>query len=135
MYNEITKISDNDLLCDLNFYGYRLVTYDTYRVDSLGKSILGYFFYDKQGALLFSGEDFACSPVHSIDSLECCASLLTFLTLRIGDTDSEYFANYTEAQLNFANSSDCEMMQGELAIAEESDCEYTLQDILQDWKK
>lgn len=135
MYNEIQKINENDLLCDLNFNGYRLVTYDTNRMIQYIKHVLGYFFYDPKGELLFSGEDFACSPCHAVDSLECCSSLLTFLTLRIGDTDKEYFANYTDAQVEFASSSDCETMQCDLSVCEESDSAFSLQDILQDWQK
>lgn len=52
--------------------------------------------------LLFTGEDYGCSPMHAIDSNESVRSLLGFLTLRPGDTDREYFDRYTPAQLDFA---------------------------------
>ena len=52
---------------------------------------------------LFEGEDFGCSPLHAIDSDETIAALLGFLTLRPGDTDSEYFADYTPRQLEFCD--------------------------------
>ena len=133
MFDNSDFENDNNLLCDLNFHGYRLVTYDLQKVDRMGKSKLSYYFYDKTGKLLFSGSDFACSPCHAIDSLETCTALLGFLTLRIGDTDREYFQFYTKDQLDFANSSDCESMQAELSMVEESDCEYTLEDILKPW--
>lgn len=53
--------------------------------------------------LLFEGEDFGCSPMHAIDSDECVAAIMSFLTLRPGDTDREYFEDYTEAQLDYCS--------------------------------
>ena len=52
---------------------------------------------------IFDGSDFGCSPMHAIDSDDTVAALMTFLTLRPGDTDAEYFDNYTSAQLEFAD--------------------------------
>lgn len=81
---------------------FTLNTWDTGQTDHLGKSILRYQF--QQGdKLLFEGEDFACSPMNAIDSDESVRALLSFLTLRPGDTDSEYFENYTQEQLDFAS--------------------------------
>lgn len=51
--------------------------------------------------LLFEGDDFGCSPLDAIDSDGCVRSLMTFLTLRPGDTDEEYFADYTDAQHDY----------------------------------
>jgi hypothetical protein len=83
---------------------FTLMTYDAYRTDRMGKSILRYALIDdKTGSTIFQGEDFACSPMNAIDSDESLRALLTFLTLRPGDTDAEYFENYTQAQLDFAN--------------------------------
>jgi len=53
--------------------------------------------------LIFEGEDFGCSPCDAVDSDTCALSLMTFLTLRPGDTDAEYFDKYTPRQLQFAN--------------------------------
>ena len=83
------------------FKPYFLTMWDTHRTDSLGKSILGYEL-KHNGEVLFTGEDFSCSPMHCIDSDACVNSLMTFLCLSPGDTDAEYFAGYTEAQLDFA---------------------------------
>jgi hypothetical protein len=44
--------------------------------------------------VLFQGEDFAGSPLHTDDLDETVAALLSFLSLRPGDTDREYFDNY-----------------------------------------
>ena len=81
---------------------FTLNTWDTGRIDHLGKSIIRYQFQhgDK---LLFEGSDFACSPMNAVDSDECVRALLSFLTLRPGDTDAEYFTDYTQEQLDFAN--------------------------------
>ncbi len=54
-------------------------------------------------ALLFEGNDFRCSPLDGIDSDDCVKILMGFLTLRPGDTDREYFQNYTPAQLEYCS--------------------------------
>jgi hypothetical protein len=59
---------------------------------------------------LFSGNDFGVPPGKCEDTLEAVRGLLTFLTLRPGDTDSDYFANYTPAQMKFAQG-DAEELQ------------------------
>lgn len=80
---------------------FRLELFDTNQRDTYGKWILGYEFYCED-TLVFEGEDFCCSPCHSVDSNRTVASLLTFLALRPGDTDREYFDTYTEQQMDFA---------------------------------
>ena len=67
-----------------------------------GKWILGYEFY-QDDELIFSGQDFHCSPMYAIDSYDSAMSLMGFLTLRPGDTDSEYFDEYTTRQLEFCD--------------------------------
>lgn len=53
---------------------------------------------------LFEGEDHGC-PMHTgVDSDDAVRSVMNFLTLKPGDTDSDYFAGYTEAQLEYCNS-------------------------------
>src|SRR5215467_12574331 len=83
--------------------GFKLTLTDTGRTDHYGKSVLGYVFSDG-GSVIFEGEDFACSPLHSIDSDAAVAGLLSFLSLRPGDTDAEYFESYTPAQLEWADA-------------------------------
>lgn len=88
--------------------GYRLELFDTHRTDSDGKSILSYALHDEQYESdpepVFIGADFHCSPLHAIDSDATVASLLGFLSLRPGDTDSEYFETYSPEQLNWAGA-------------------------------
>lgn len=81
---------------------FRLELFDTYQC-IYGRSRLAFqFFYGE--ALIFEGDDFCPSPLHSIDSNNTVASLLAFLSLRPGDTDPDYFQDYTPAQLSFALS-------------------------------
>ncbi len=72
---------------------------------STGQYKVGYAFCHT-GSLtpLFIGEDYGCSPFNAIDSDAALVGLLGFLTLRPGDTDSEYFESYTETQLDWAVS-------------------------------
>lgn len=89
--------------------GFRLELYDTFRSDSMGKSILAYELYDGD-ELIFEGEDYHCSPLHSIDGDDALAGLLCFLSLRPGDTDSEYFESYTPRQREWAESGRAETL-------------------------
>jgi hypothetical protein len=87
--------------------GFTLTTWDTHRTDNMGKSILGYRLADR-GTELFQGEDFRCSPMHAIDSLHTVEAILSFLTLKPGDTDADYFDSYTPAQIEWCHSARCE---------------------------
>ena len=62
----------------------------------------GYMLVQRGRGVIFTGEDYGCSPMHAIDSEDCVRGLLGFLCLRPGDTDAEYFETYTEDQLVFA---------------------------------
>lgn len=86
---------------DPDGYGFRLELFDTFQTDRYGKSVLAYQFFH-MGRLVFEGDDYGCSPLHAIDSDACVAGLLAFLSLKPGDTDSEYFESYTPEQLAWA---------------------------------
>ena len=117
-----------DILRRVRFSPYRkgmgptfaLTTWDTGRSGYGGKWIVGYRLemrehYNTIGGrilkkwrstppvTLFEGEDCGCSPLHSIDSDETVAGIMSFLTCRPGDTDAEYFADYTPAQLDYCS--------------------------------
>jgi hypothetical protein len=68
----------------------------------LGRKIGYRFKYD--GKLIFEGRDFGPSPMHAIDGIETVISLLGFLSLQKGDTDVEYFADYTKEQMEFSEN-------------------------------
>ena len=106
---------------------FHLTMWDTGRTDSSGmKSRLGYKLvascphltkHSKHGErwTVFEGEDFCASPLHAIDSDETVAALMSFLTLRPGDTDREYFDGYTEVQKAFCEQ-DAETLGNHVAM-------------------
>ena len=97
------------LLRTLRLNGTTLRVFDIYESRG-GKNFLGYQF--KVGKkIVFEGKDFGCPPCYSIDSLSTAYSILSFLTLRPGDTDKEYFEDYTAEQMEWARSSKCEYLQ------------------------
>lgn len=89
---------------------YRLVLWDTYRQrGTLGHSELGYALsYERAGSgeevLIFLGEDYGCPQHRSVDADETIHDLLGFLSLKEGDTDAEYFSNYTPEQLEWRDN-------------------------------
>jgi hypothetical protein len=54
--------------------------------------------------VLFEGHDFGRAPSDASDSDGAVKGIMGFLTLRPGDTDADYFAEYTPEQLAFAQS-------------------------------
>jgi hypothetical protein len=82
---------------------FSLELFDTHGRDWRGQTKLAYRFSDG-GKLVFEGGDFAGSPLHADDSDETVAALLSFLSLRPGDTDRDYFASYTPEQLSWAEA-------------------------------
>ncbi len=94
---------DNELIRTWRAGGFSLRLFDTGRYDNRGQSYLGYELRDAR-KLVFEGDDFAGSPLHADDSDATVASLLGFLSLRPGDTDADYFADYTPAQLAWCQS-------------------------------
>lgn len=87
--------------------GFELLMFDTGKTDARGQTTIKYTLHDRD-ELIFEGEDFHCSPLHADDSDESVAALVSFLTLRPGDTDLEYFLKYTERQLEWCQSDRCE---------------------------
>ena len=57
----------------------------------------------KPPVVLFEGEDYGCPPCHSTYDDASVEGLMGFLTVRPGDTDKEYFANYTPEQLDYCS--------------------------------
>ena len=54
-----------------------------------------------KAVVIFDDRDFRPSPLHAWDSDQTVASIMGFLTLRLGDTDRDYFANYSAEQIEF----------------------------------
>ena len=115
-----------------NKYGaphFILTTWDANKRDHMGKNMLRYRltmryprvslgcgdgFKPASSVVLFEGADFACAPSHAIDSVAAAESLMGFLTLRPGDTDAEYFANYSKTQLDYC-AEHAEWLAGEVS--------------------
>jgi len=91
---------------------FSLTMWDSGRSDWRGCSYIRYRL-TMGGRALFEGDDFAGSPMHAIDADETAASLLGFLTLRPGDTDAEYFQDYTPAQRDYCKQH-AETLAGEV---------------------
>lgn len=94
----------------VRFDGYTLETWEIGRHMRTGKELLAYRMCKPDGTVLFEGDDFGCSPMDAIDSDAALIALLGFLTLKPGDTDDEYFENYTPEQMEFAEG-DAEELQ------------------------
>lgn len=84
--------------------------FSTTKIKSLGVQVDTYYLGDKlaykmhvNNVLLFEGSDFRPSSMRNWDDLEANIDLLSFLSVGIHDTDSGYFAEYTQAQLDWAN--------------------------------
>jgi hypothetical protein len=87
------------------YVGYKLTMREHYNSTCSAKSGVRHLakWYAHPEVVLFEGEDFRCSPLHGQDSDEAVKSLMNFLTCRPGDTDAEYFAKYTELQLDYCS--------------------------------
>lgn len=91
--------------------GYRVLLWDTYRreTSAFSRCYLGYaFFAPDDDEPIFAAEDFSPPPSYAIDSDDSLRSLVGWLTLGKGDTDSEYFEGYSERQLSFRDGNDRE---------------------------
>src|SRR4051794_15616928 len=81
---------------DVHGHGFRVEMFDNPdRV--FGKWKVPFKFRHK-GRLIFESY-VGASPLHSTDGAETLAAILTFCSLRPGDTDAEFFADYTPRQL------------------------------------
>ena len=67
-----------------------------------------YTFKSPDKKILFKGNDFSCYAGDDNKWKENAMSLMGFLTCKQGDTDAEYFKDYTPDQLAFTESMDCE---------------------------
>jgi len=87
---------------------FMLTMWDTNRVEVISwmgnRPIVGYKLTMREHGkttVLFEAEDYKPSPFECVDSDSSVAVLLGFLTLRPGDTDDEWFADYTPEQITY----------------------------------
>ena len=85
----------------LNGHGptFSLELYDVRSLERIGYTLRQH--QRRKTTVIFDGSDFRPAPGHAWDSDETVRALMTFLTLRPGDTDAEYFSDYTPEQIEF----------------------------------
>jgi hypothetical protein len=112
-------IENDNLIASLILPDYKVELFLTY----LGGQYVQYdMFYN--GNLLFSGSDFRPAPSRDQDHIESAIDCLAFLCVQKGDTDPEYFKNYTSDQSSWSESYDCELLSGMISDFESSEPEY-----------
>lgn len=77
--------------------GFKVEMFDSPERDNYGKWLVPYRL-SHNGETIFE-ETLHASPMHSTDGAETLAAIICFCSLRPGDTDPEYFADYSERQL------------------------------------
>ncbi len=94
---------------------FELKIFDTGTYDRRGQTKLAYELVRLDAPpigdkVLFAGGDFCGSPMYADNSDSTARSLLGFLTLKPGDTDADYFNEYSPEQLAWCQSSECEAL-------------------------
>jgi hypothetical protein len=82
----------------------------SHRDSKRGQDYLAYTLTD-EGKIIFEGYDFSPSPLFAWDSEDSVMALLHVLTLQPGDTDEEYFAEYTQEQLDWIEGETAEELR------------------------
>ncbi len=93
---------DRDYLRQVVFDGYCLRTWPTNKRYPTGQEIIGAELVNPDGVTLFSQESFGIAPGYAIDSDKALREVISWLTLKPGDTDRDHFDNYTPEQMAFA---------------------------------
>lgn len=78
---------------------YLLEVFDLCWTDRYGKAVVTYRLTHHGEVVFPEGADFHCSPLNSPDDDGTVAAILSFCSLKPGDTDLRYFADYTPDQL------------------------------------
>jgi hypothetical protein len=82
-----------------------------------GQECMGYrltqLHADKSKTVIFEANDYGRAPGDTEDGNGTVVGIMTFLTLRPGDTDADYFKDYTPEQTAFA-SEHAEWLSGEV---------------------
>lgn len=80
---------------------YRLEVYETGQYRN-GRGYLAYQLFHR-GKRIFEADYFSPSPLHSWDGDRTVSGILSFLAVQPDDTDPDYFADYTQEQLDWVN--------------------------------
>lgn len=96
---EPDRIWEEESLMDGKPYRLEMWYLGTYPLE-WGRVRVGYRFHHGE-ELIFEGDEYSPSPSMVFDGDESVAGLLGFFGVRPGDTDPEYFEDYTERQLEW----------------------------------
>jgi hypothetical protein len=107
--------------------GFVLEMYDTDKKDSRGTTNIAFRLTDG-GEVIFQDDGFHPSPMDADDSDNTVAGMLAFLALKEGDTDSEYFANYTPRQREWAGQRAEELQMLQIQMEEAANADEFLTD-------
>ena len=115
----------NSFISRIKLPYYKFETFILDEVSYKGERVTLSFVSYWNGKKLFEGKDFSInSSLHRVSSLDTMVSLIGFLAIKPGDTDDEYFKDYTPFQHEWANSFDCEQLQILLYDYEDKNSEY-----------
>ena len=128
MYEDYTSL--RHIKIDISGAEITLQTWETVTRFNTGQYKLRYEL-TCNGKVIFSGDDYGCAPSEAVDSDESLRGLLGFLSLQPGDTDDEYFDDYTKDQMAFAESYGEELSL--YALKEEEEYPVMGCDNLDDW--
>lgn len=103
---------DENFICGVELTDFNLNVYMVFALMTNGNDITIEYYAFLNSEILFTGTDYKPSPlIGPPTELPCIIDLLGFLTLQRGAAPQEYFKNYTEAQINWRDSSDCEHLE------------------------
>lgn len=108
--------NDPEFMCSLELPEFKFNVYLIYQ----GTEKLKYYAF-LNGEKLFEGKDFKPSHAAMRDSVKTLVECVAWLTLKPGDTDREYFKKYSERQLAWAKSPECEELSCYVSGFEEGD--------------
>lgn len=121
-------LSCHTVLRDVLIDDHRLIMWQTGRRDHRDSEKTAYRLITPDGHIVFEGDEYSVGMGQCFDSDDAVRGLVGFLTCKPGDTDPEYFADYTPAQLEWveahAEDLSCYAMDPEDSILPDSELTY-----------
>lgn len=140
LLGEIHKTNDGILIWDSPYEDMQLaIKHSSYKDKGIMRRAYYSYILTHDGEHIFYGNDYSPSP--GADDADIIGQLLDFLSLRKGDTDDEYFKDYTPEQLlwveEYADELQSMYEETGVYIEVESDEPYdeaTWADMKRDWE-
>lgn len=82
------------------------------------------YIFESEGVELTRGNDFKPSPMHYIDSIETMVSLLSFMAVKPGDTDDDYFKYHSDAFMDWLETDRRDALNLMISDFEDTDSEW-----------